>query len=116
MAVGMVFEIDKSALALNGEVNPNEGTIEEDDSMVEQLDKIAAQFPDYDFVFEERDEDDHANVALTTWVGGNNMGTAYARTLEPRELDKVTIDAIVAFLLDSEYDLAADLVASNFKI
>ena len=77
---------------VEAQVKESIGTFEEDTGLENAVNKIAAICPNFDIELRSINEEDHSESSVTTWTNGKNMGTAYARTIEPGELDNVTVN------------------------
>lgn len=99
---------------LAAEVDPKNGTVEEDSCLADMVDGVAKGFPDYDVELRELDEEDHANACATTWAGGARQDTKYARLVDPGDYDRATAAAISEHLHGLGMDDAADAVDAEF--
>lgn len=110
---------DPQTKSVSAEVDPKEGTVEEDTGLEEAIDRVAAKCPGYEITLRSNNEEDRAESSVTTWVAGKNMGTAYSRTIEPGELDGVTInialERMAALLRKHGADWLVPLVQAEFE-
>ena len=95
-----------------GEVNPDWGTVAEDESLLENLTAIAKDFPDFDISFREIDEEDHAIERLTKFHEGEIVHSAASRVISADDLyDMPTVRDIAEYLEDKGYSaLSADIL------
>lgn len=107
----MVFEATSDGIS--GEVNPKAGTIEEDSSILNDVALIAAAHPLFDIEFQECDEDDKSNRTTTKYHDGVQTWQGCARTLEPDEYDRPTVDAICDYLDSAGHASAAALIRNS---
>ena len=95
-----------------------QGTFEEDTSLEDALDRVAAKCPGYEITLRSNNEEDHSESSVTTWVAGKNMGAAFSRTVEPGEMDETTLDIamerICALLRKHGADWLIPLVQAEF--
>ncbi len=108
----MVFKIDGNEI--RGEIDSAFGTVEEDDRLRMTVSEIAEKYPDYIFVFEENDEDDHSNAIRTEWRDGKQFSQDHARVVEPGTYDEKTITAILDFLKGHNETYIADMITRQF--
>ena len=99
-----------------GQIEPDWGTVAEDESLLEILTDIAKDFPDFNIDFREIDEEDHSVERLTKFHDGKIIHSAASRVISADELyDMPTVRSIAKYLDDKGYaTLSADIL-KNFK-
>ena len=94
--------------SISAEVRPEDGTVEEDEYIVGNLDKVAAACPEYEITLRATNEEDHSQNAVTTWLNGQNTGTAYGRMIDPGEYDDVSINAALEKVFETLREQGAE--------
>ena len=113
----MSFRIEDGEI--RGEVDPREGSTERTAEIAEGVQVIAQAFPDYVFELQELNEEDHSEKAYSTFRDGKLESRKFARTLDPDEIDRATLDAVkdklrarVAAIRDAAASLGGDPAAA----
>lgn len=105
---------DPSSLHL--EVDPEAGTVEEDTSLLDKLDKLAAQWPSLQFEFLEQDEEDKSVSAWTLWRDGKRVRRNLSRTVPADEdYDEQTLDDVLGFLFPNLSQAARNAVKADYR-
>ena len=88
------------------------GTIEDDTcNIVDELDEIAKTVPDVEMALDANDEDNGTNSSRYKWVKGEKTD-AFVRTLEPDDLDSVTLNAVKEKLAEAGDANGVEIVSS----
>lgn len=109
---------DDDALSLEAEVQPQWGTVEQDDGIPEAVGKIAAEFPYLSFCLMENDEEDRSVQYLRRWENGALAEESRARIVPADErYDRETIEAVAKFVRDEFQDMGtvADAILDAFR-
>lgn len=94
----MTFWIEDGGV--HGEVDPKVGTMSKDDEMETYVAVVSSNFPEYRFTLDANDEEDKSNKKRTVFEGGNAVYEAYARTLEPGEVDQALVEAVSDLIVE----------------
>lgn len=112
----LYMEIDITSMEITGEVNPDIGTVPENNSLLEGLKIVAAQFPQFDIEFQEIDEEDHSHETLTKFHDGKIVEEGMSRTVGPdSKYDQPTVTAIADYLDRNGYHRLAEVIKANFS-
>lgn len=109
---------DDDALSLEAEVQPQWGTVEQDDGIPEAVGKIAAEFPYLSFCLMENDEEDRSVQYLRRWENGALAKESRARIVPADErYDRETVEAVAKFVRDEFQDMGtvADAILDAFR-
>lgn len=109
---------DDATLSLEAEVQPQWGTVEQDDGIPESIGKIAAEFPYLSFTLMENDEEDRSVQCLRRWEKGTLAGESRARIVPADErYDRGTVEAIAEFVRNEfqDMDAVADAILDAFR-
>lgn len=109
---------DDATLSLEAEVQPQWGTVEQDDGIPESVGKIAAQFPHLSFTLMENDEEDRSVQCLRRWENGTLAEESHARIIPADErYDRETVEAVAEFVRDEFQDMGAvaDAILDAFR-
>lgn len=109
---------DDDALSLEAEVQPQWGTVEQDDGIPEAVGKIAAEFPYLSFCLMENDEEDRSVQYLRRWENGALAEESRARIVPADErYDRETVEAVAKFVRDEFQDMGtvADAILDAFR-
>jgi len=109
---------DDDALSLEAEVQPQWGTVEQNDGIPEAVGKIAAEFPYLSFCLMENDEEDRSIQCLRRWENGTLAEEAHARIVPADErYDRETVEAVAKFVRDEfqDMDAVADAILDTFR-
>lgn len=109
---------DDDALSLKAEVQPQWGTVEQDDGIPEAVGKIAAEFPYLSFCLMENDEEDRSVQYLRRWENGALAEESRARIVPADErYDRETVEAVAKFVRDEFQDMGtvADAILDAFR-
>ena len=95
----LVMKIDSMEGEISGEVNPDSGSVMEDIELLDNLAKVAAEFPDFNIEIKEMDEEDKS-VERTTWFEkGQKVREGYARVVpSDKQYDEHTVRAAADWL------------------
>ena len=111
--------IDPQTGTVSAEVDPKQGTVEEDNDLEDTINRVAAKCPEFEIILKSNNEEDHSESSVTTWANGKNMGTSYARTIEPGELDEVSISVtlrrFIALLKKNDLEWLIPIVEAEFN-
>lgn len=109
---------EDTTLSLEAEVQPQWGTVEQDDGIPETIGKIAAEFPYLSFSLMENDEEDKSVQCLRRWENGTLTKKSHARIVPADErYDRETVEAVAEFVRDEFQDMGAvaDAILDTFQ-
>lgn len=100
---------------ISGEVNPDEGTVEENADLHQGIARVARQYPAWRFEFKEIDEDNKSFEKYTVWEEGREFRNTSSRMVHAEDdYDAPTINDIIAFLRSENMLEAARRVKAAF--
>lgn len=110
---GLHFTLDDKEI--RGEVNPDAGTMPQDDDISKTVETLALQHADYDFELTEMDEEDKSNGRTLIWHEGKKIFDNYTRIVpSENKYDDVTTKAIIEYLESLGHGDIAAMVGGKF--